>query len=175
MLFFSIVIFAIVFDIIWQRFSRVTAILILLLGMVAGVAVVSTGVGGERLDSEETSFLTRKFITEDLIGILIESRGIPQGPRFSVDYIVNNYGNPDMHPHNDFIVGILDYGFLYAILIVMICGAWFRRFGANFVSIVLLILYFSTALHGYFSSLLLLFPAFLYSEGYKRWRLTGQL
>lgn len=173
-MFFVIAIFAIVLDIIWRRCSRLAAFLILLLVVVAGVAIISVWIGGERFDSEETSFLTRKLISEDLIGKLIDAKGFPQGPRFSVDYIVNEYGNPDMHPHNDFLVGVLDYGFLYAILIVMICRAWFRRFGANLVAIVLLVLYFSTALHGYFSSLLLLFPAFLFSEYYKRWRLIGQ-
>lgn len=168
---FAVALFVIYIYEIFKKLSNRVALSGLFLGLCVVWLVISFSSNGERFDTEETSFLTRTAISAELVGKIIESKGVPQGVRYSVDYIVSEYGNPDMHPHNDLISGVLDYGFIYAILIAIMCRIWLKRFGMDFVSCSLMIVYISTALHGYFSSLLLLFPAFLLSEYYRAWQL----
>lgn len=109
-----------------------------------------------RFDSDETSFVTRAVITDALLNEMVEAKGVPKGPRYTTDFVVNLTKNPEMHAHNDLLSGVIDYGVFFFIAIV-----WFSisiiKLGKDFwFSLFCLFAYISCALHGYLFGCVLL-------------------
>lgn len=169
-LFFIVGLYMIFLDFAKIKFAKLTIIFVTLLSfLIAGFVTVSL-FAGDRFDPEEISFLTRSLIMTDLLNKIIDSQGLPMGPRYAVDFVVNEYNNPDMHPHNDFISGILDYGFIYGLFCILIFKSWFNRYGYNITSLSIFVIYLSSGLHGYFNAFLMFVPTLLVAEYYKNLR-----
>lgn len=139
------------------KFFKYSNVMIFSLSLfTAGFIMNSQSTQEGRFDSEEVSYLTRVSITDALLEKTVETNGIPQGPRYSTDFVVNLTGNSDMHPHNDMIAGYIDYGILFPIAILIFIYNLYKL-NKNAIFLTLCIgAYFSSSLHGYLFGCLLL-------------------
>jgi len=115
-----------------------------------------------RIFSNDASMLTRLELQSILYSKALSSYGIPLGPNYTTLYIQDFTGSEVIHAHNDFLNYFLNYGIFFCFGIYCFIRSISLHVKLKDVeTFFLLILFFSTALHGYLTLYIFMIPLFM--------------